>query len=138
LADKTKHMAHDEVFLTGVLDEFRTALRMEIDAARRHESTSAVCLINGRRIAQVGSNYQYVFDIENALNLPGDAPGDLYVPGHPPFDVIIISVDGMAITISVPQDLGKFVSSARPQSNLAHLMRKLIERIEALANKANP
>jgi len=138
LIGKSQSLVHDDIFLTGVLEEFRTALRNEIEAARRHESSSAVFLINGRRIAQVGSNYQYVFDVENLLNLPGDAPGDLYVPGRSPLDVIIISVDGMAITLSAPEDLGPVVPSARLQSNLAHLMRKLIERIEALANTPNP
>ena len=138
MTEISQSLVHDDVFLTGVLEEFRTALRIEIEAARRHESSSAVSLINGRRIAQVGSNYQYVFDVENVLNLPGDAPGDLYVPGRHRLDVIIISVDGMAITLSVPEDLGPFVPSARLQSNLAHLMRKLIERIEALANTPNP
>jgi len=127
-----------EAHLSGVLWEFREALRREIEAARRHESSSGTALANGRRIAQIGGAYQYVFDLENALNLPGDAPGDLYIPGHSPLPVIVISVDGMAMTLSVTQDLGSFVPEARLQSNLAHLMRKLIERIEALAGEPNP
>ncbi|MDD5529326.1 MAG: AAA domain-containing protein, partial [bacterium] len=128
----------EEVPLTGILSEFRTALREEIEAARRNESSSAVSLINGRRIAQVGGNYQYLFDLENVLNVPGDMPGDLYVEGHAPLNVTIVSVYGMAVTLSVPEDLGKFVPTARLRSNLAYLMSKLIERIEVLANKANP
>lgn len=123
--------------LSGQLAEFRTALQEEIDAARRNESSSAISLINGRRIAQIGGSYQYVFDVENILNLPGDAPGDLYVPGYPPQEVVVLSVDGMTITLSVPQDLGGIVSNARLQSNLAHLMRKLIDRIEGLAGREN-
>ena len=127
-----------EVPLEGRLAEFRSALREEIEAARRSESSSAIALINGRRIAQIGGSYQYAFDLENPLNLPGDAPGDLYVHGHPPQEVCVISVDGMTITLSVPRDLGRVVASARLQSNLAHLMRKLIERVEGLASRSNP
>lgn len=123
--------------LSGRLAEFRTALQDELDAARRNESSSAIPLINGRRIAQIGDSYQYVFDVENILNLPGDAPGDLYVPGHPPQEVVVVSVDGMTIILSVPQDLGGIVPNARLQSNLAHLMRKLIDRIEGLARREN-
>lgn len=126
-----------EVKLSGVLSEFRIALNEEIEAARRHESSSAVPLINGRRIAQIGRNFQYIFQIENVLNFPGDAPGDLYLPGCSPLNVIIVSIDGLAITLSLPEDIGAFVPMARLQSNLAHLMRKLIERIEAHANKTN-
>ncbi len=128
----------DRVELEGVLAEFRTALEEEINAARVFESSNAVDLMNGRRIAKIGKNYQYLFEIENALNLPGDTPGDLIVPGNPPLNVIIVSIEGLAITVSVSADLGSFVASARLKSNLTYLMKKLIERIEGYANKRNP
>jgi len=73
----TGHMwngGQDEIFLSGMLAEFRTALRQEIEATRRHEASSAVPLINGRRIAQIGGGYQYVFDAENLLDLPACSP----------------------------------------------------------------
>jgi len=129
---------NDEIALTGKLAEFRTALIHEINTATNNASSSAIQLINGRKIAQVGKSYQYIFDVENALNLPGDTPGDLYVPGRNPIEVVIISIEGMAITLSIPENLGKFVPNARLQSNLAFLMRKLIERIESKANTSNP
>ena len=128
----------NDVLLTGILSEFRTALLREIDAATNSASSSAVPLINGRKIAQVGAAYQYIFDVENALNLPGDTPGDLHVPGRSPIEVVIISIEGMAITLSIPANLGKFIPNARLQSNLAFLMRKLIERIESKVNILNP
>jgi superfamily I DNA and/or RNA helicase len=124
--------------LPGLLSEFRLALTEEIEAARRHESSSAVPLVNGKKIAQIGSAFQYIFQIENILNLPGDAPGDLILPGRLPLSVIIISIDGLKISLSIPEDIGDFVPSARLQSNLAFLMRKLIERIEAYGGKPNP
>ena len=132
-----ENIEHEEVILSGMLAEFRIALLQEIDAASRSASSSAVPLINGKRIAQVGSSYQYIFDIESALNLPGDAPGDLYVPGHSPLEVVVISIDGMAITLSIPENLGAFVPSAHLRSNLAYLMRKLIDRIESKADTPN-
>ena len=82
------------IALVGKLDEFRTALQEEINAARAFESSNAVELRNGRQIAKLGKSYQYVFEIENALNLPGDTPGDLLVPDHPPLNVIIVSIEG--------------------------------------------
>ncbi|MCK4528996.1 ATP-binding domain-containing protein, partial [candidate division WOR-3 bacterium] len=126
------------VKLDGVLGEFRTALQEEIQAARAFESSNAVQLRNGRRIAKIGKNFQYLFEIENALNLPGDTPGDLLIPDNPPINVIIVSIEGLAITISIPEDIGSFVPIARLKSNLTYLMIRLIERIEAYANKSNP
>jgi hypothetical protein len=126
-----------EVFLTGRLAEFRTALLQEIDAASRQETSSSVMLTNGRRIGQLGGSFQYVFDIENALNLPGDAPGDLFVPGRQSIQVTIVAVDGMLITLAVSEDLGPGVPSACLKSNLTMLMRQLIGRIEERAETAN-
>ncbi len=128
----------EQIVLPEILSEFRTALLQEISAATTNASSSAVPLINGRKIAQVGGSFQYIFDIENALNLPGDTPGDLHIPGRSPIEVVIISVEGMAITLSIPENLGKFIPNAKLQSNLALLMRKLIERIESKACTSNP
>lgn len=128
----------EEVKLEGVLDEFRTALQEEMKAVRAFESSNAVVLKNGRRIAKVGKSFQYLFEIENALNLPGDTPGDLLIPGSPPLNVFIISIDGLAITLSIQEDLGKDVQYAQLRSNLTYLMKILIERIEGYTNKTNP
>jgi len=126
-----------EVELVGLLAGFRAALRQEIEASRRANASAAVPLVNGRRIGQLGSAYQYLFEVDNVLNLPGDAPGDLMVAGRRPLEVTVIAIEGLSITLSVGADLGSFVPSARLQSNLAHLMRKLIERLEAMKDLVN-
>lgn len=127
-----------ETPLAGDLAEFRTALEKEIRAAKQKASSSAVPLSNGRKIAQIGESYQYLFTIDSFLNVPGDTPGDLIVPGKGSFETIIISVEGLNITLSVTLDLGAFVPEARLLSDLTMLMRKLIERIENLNGKENP
>lgn len=126
-----------EVVLTGLLAEFRDALTQELEAARRTSANSAAILVNGRRIARAGSTYQYVFDLENVLNAPGDAPGDLRVGAGPLREVTIISVEGLSLTLSVGEDLGPYVPYARLEQNLTQLMRKLIERLESLRDQEN-
>ena len=127
-----------EVPLSGVLADFRTALREEIDAARKAASSSAVPLVNGHRIGQAASGYQYVFTVESALSLPDGAPGDLMIPDYPPLEATVVSIDGMAVTVSISQDAGDFIPRARLQSNLVHLLRQLIERVEGMAGRNNP
>ena len=124
--------------LTGRLEEFREALELEISAARRASSSSAVPLINGRLVGHLAEGYQYAFSVENPLNAPGGMPADLIVPDRGRFDVVVVSVDGLRVTLSVPQSLGDFVPRARLQSDLTMLMQKLIERIEDLAGRPNP
>jgi hypothetical protein len=99
--------------------------------------SSAVPLTNGRKIGQVGVAFQYAFTIDSVLNVPGDAPGDLIVPGKERLPTTIISTEGLTITISVGIDLGNFVPNARLETDLTFLLRKLIERIEALNAKSN-
>lgn len=133
----TEPYPNAEAVLTGRLAEFRTALRQEMEAIGRCAASSGVGLVHGRRIGLVGGSVYYIFEIENALDLPGDAPGDLLLPNREPLEVSVVAVDGMAITLSVPQDLGSFVPCARLHSNLTFLMRKLIERIETKVNLPN-
>lgn len=128
---------NDRPPLTAHRDEFRRAIDQEMDAATKAASSDAVPLRNGRRVAQVGGAFQYHFDVENILTLPADSPGDLCVPGHPPTQAMIVSVEGLRVVISVPVDLGQFIASAQLISDLSHLMRKLIQRVEAYETKPN-
>jgi AAA domain len=123
--------------LRGVLNEFRIALREEISVAQKTSSSNAVPLTNGRRISQLGGTFQYSFTVDSILNVPGDAPGDLMVAGQR-LPVVIVSTEGLTITLSVGTDLGEFVPNARLQTDLTFLLRKLTERIEALNAKENP
>lgn len=124
--------------LPPLLEEFRTALQDEIEVAKRSSSSSAVPLTNGRKVASLGSAHQYAFLIDSVLNMPDGTPGDLVIPGKAPLAATIVSVEGLRIVISVETDLGNFVSTAKLQTNLTILMRKLIERIENNANQQNP
>lgn len=128
----------EKVALSGRLEEFRTALEEEISAARVNAFGNGIGLLSGRRIAQVGKSFQYVFRLEKVINLPDDVPGEIHIPSKKPTDVTIVSIDGMSIILSSQTDLGDFVSSGQLVSNLTFLLQKLIERIEALSNKQNP
>src|SRR5215207_3109698 len=101
--------AQDEVELVGVLDEFRTALREELEAARRLAASSGIQLLNGQLIGQAAESYQYAFTLESVLNLPDDLPGELRIPGRRPVEATIVSLEGISITISVPEPLGDFI-----------------------------
>lgn len=124
--------------LPPLLEEFRAALEDEIEVAKRNSSSSAVPLTNGHKVASLGSAHQYAFLIDSVLNMPDGAPGDLVIPGKAPLAATIVSTEGLRIVISVETDLGNFVPTAKLQTNLTILMRKLIERIENNASQQNP
>jgi superfamily I DNA and/or RNA helicase/ssDNA-binding Zn-finger/Zn-ribbon topoisomerase 1 len=81
-----------------------------------------------------------VFRVDSALNLPDDSPGDLHVAGRVarPLETTIVAINGLEITLSVGEDLGDYVPRATLQSNLTHLLRTLIQRVEGFAERVNP
>ena len=123
--------------LFGKLAEFRDALLFEIDASDRSSSNNAIPIINGRVSGRVGPIVQYSFEIENVLTVPADTPGNLHVPGQGDFEVSIVAIDGLSITIAIQAELGAFVANAELRTNLTFLMRKLIQRIEEWGQKPN-
>jgi superfamily I DNA and/or RNA helicase len=132
-----KRVEETQQLLPPLLDEFRAALQDEIEVAKRNVSNRAIPLSNGHKVGQQGSAFQYAFLIDSVLNTPDGTLGDIVVPGKAPVEATIVSVEGLRIVISVETDLGKFVPSARLQTNLTFLMRKLIERIETNAATDN-
>lgn len=132
----TEPSAVAEVPLSGLLLEFREALRAEIEAARHASQSGAVQLVHGERVGRVAGGHQYVFRIESPqLALPDDLPGDLYVPGRERVDANVVSMAGSTLTLSVAEDLGAYVPRASLASNLTNLLRKLISSIEDISSE---
>ncbi|MBN2236323.1 MAG: AAA family ATPase, partial [Bacteroidales bacterium] len=117
--------------------EFRKALEEEIKSAKTDAYGQAISLISGRKISQMGKSFQYSFHLENALNLPIDAPGELHIPNRKPVEITIVSVEGLTILLGSREDLGDYVPQARLVSDLTFLLKKLVERIEELADTEN-
>ena len=139
-AVKTRPSREEEpkVPLTGVRDEFRSALEAEIEAATRTAASGAVPLVNGRRLDGLASSFQYAFSAVSILNVPSDSPAELLIDGQEPLDAIVISVEGLAVTVSVQRDLGETVAAARLRSDMAFLLKRLIGRIEQTREFDNP
>jgi hypothetical protein len=127
-----------EIPLSGVRAEFRTALRAEIDAATRAAATAAIPLADGRKIGRLADAFQYAFGAEAAINAPGDCAGELSIAGLPPVEAVVIAVDGLDVTLSVPRDLGGRVPRAVLRIDLVFPLRRLIARIEETGRKPNP
>lgn len=123
--------------LPELLGEFREALESEIEAIKKKSSSSAIPLVNGKRITDLGNQYQYVFILDSILDTPDGSPAELIVPGKPSIEAIIVTVEELRITLSVGTDLGDFVPFAKLQSDLSILLKKLIDRIENHSSTQN-
>lgn len=127
-----------QVPLSGVRAEFRTALRAEIEAAERAAAAAAIPLVDGRKIGRFADAFQYAFGAEAAINAAGDCAGELSVAGLPPVEAVVIAVEGLDLTLSVPQDLGDRVPRAMLRIDVVFPLHRLIARIEETGRKPNP
>jgi AAA domain len=127
-----------EVPLSGVRAEFRTALRAEIEAAKRAVAASATALEAGRRMGRHADAVLYVFSAPSAISVASDSPGELIIEGFPPLEAVVVSVEGLDVTVSVPVDLGDRVPRAVLRRDLVLPLRRLIARIEEAGSTPNP
>jgi hypothetical protein len=127
-----------EIPLSGVPAEFRTALRAEIEAAKRVVVPSAIPLEAGRRMGRLAGVVQYVFSATAAISVPSDSPGELVVEGLTPMKAVVVSVEGLDVTVSVSVELGDRVARAVLRTDVLLPLRGLIARIEEAGSEPNP
>jgi hypothetical protein len=127
-----------EIPLSGVRAEFRTALRVEIEAAKRAAATSVIPLEAGRKVGRLAGALQYVFTATAAIGVPSDSPGELIVEGLSPAEAVVVSVEGFDVTVSVSVELGDRVPRAVLRRDLVFPLRRLIARIEEAGSEPNP
>lgn len=132
------HQTVERIQLPNLLDDFRTALEEEIDAASRNSSSSAIPLIDGKLVGKAAQSFQYAFKLETVLNTPGDTPGELVIPHRPRVPLTIVSIEGLKVVVSVEENLSGFVPKAWLRTDLSFLMKKLVSRIEDKAELRNP
>jgi hypothetical protein len=123
---------------SDVRAEFRAALRAEIEAAERAIAASAIDLHAGRRVGRLADAVQYLFSAALAVSVPSDTPGELIVEGRPPLGAVVVSVEGLDVTVSVPRELGDLVPRAILQRDPVLPLRSLIARIEEVGSGPNP
>jgi hypothetical protein len=79
-----------EVPLSGMREEFRAALRAEIEAAERTAATAAIPLADGRKIGRLADAFQNAFGAEAAINAAGDCAAELSIGGRPPVEAVVL------------------------------------------------
>jgi len=131
--------ASDRQPLRAPLDEFTTALEQEITAAQANLSATAVALTDGKLVAPVGGAFHYTFDTLARVGVPPDTEGQLILPDRPgnPIDVRLVEIAELKVTLAVATHIGRAVPSAKLQTDLTMLLKRLIARIEEKAQEGH-
>ncbi|QIF04265.1 AAA domain-containing protein [Roseimicrobium sp. ORNL1] len=120
------------------LQEFKVALREEIEAAKKNLASTAVLLSQGKLIAPIGSSFHYEFQTQRQLRVPPDTPGELRLDSGQNVNVIIVESTETEVTLDVPVNFGRIVPNAKLITNLTMLLEKLISRIEEKGETPHP
>ena len=131
--------APDRQPLRAPLDEFTAALEQEITAAQANLSATAVALTDGKLVAPVGGAFHYTFDTLARVGVPPDTEGQLILPNRPdnPIDVRLVEIAELKVTLAVGTHIGRAVPSAKLQTDLTMLLKRLIARIEEKAQEGH-
>lgn len=125
----------EEVMLTGMLGEFREALRDEIKKIEKSGQTSTL-LKGGRLIESNGSDFWYRFQVDYLPSVPPDTPCNLII-GKNHYNVTVVSFDENEIILASAVELQDIIAIARLENGATVLMKRLIKRIEENADKEN-
>lgn len=126
----------EEVLLTGVLAEFREALRDEIKKIEKSGHSSTL-LRGGRRVESNGGDFWYRFQVDYLPSIPSDVPCNLIV-GKNKYNVTVVSFDESEIILASSVELPDAIVQAKLENGATVLMERLIKRIEDNAEKENP
>ena len=125
----------ENVMLSGMLAEFRDALRDEIKEIEK-SGLSSIILKEGHRL-YTSSGYWYQFKIEYLPNIPEETPCKLTI-GNENHDVTVIGFDDNYLTIEAKEELPNTIAEAKLENGTAVLLEILIKRIEHNSIKDNP
>ncbi len=136
MKESSKDLKEKEVELTGILKEFRDALKTEIEIIKKC-GQSSILLKNGHRINYDKSNYWYEFKIDYLPTMPEDTPCNLII-GNETYKVTVVSFDDTQIIVSSDVELPPAIASAKLDNGATVLMERMIDRIEVNSTKDNP
>lgn len=125
----------EQVQLIGFLDEFRSAIKDEIEEIKK-SGQSSVLLKEGHRL-YTSSGFWYEFKIDYLPNIPADTPCKLTI-GNEDYDVTVIAFDDNNLTIETKDELPNTIAEAKLENGTMVLLELLIKRIESNSTKANP
>ena len=128
--------AQEEFLLTGILNEFRVALRDEITIIKKSGYSSTI-LKNGKRIDGFNGFFWYCFQVDYLPTIPADTPCNLFIGGSQ-YNVTVVRFDESEITVASSIVLPDALANARLDNGATVLLERLIKRIEDNSQKENP
>lgn len=120
----------------AIINEFIDALAIEIETLKKGKGGGLVNVYNGELIRRTLELYIYQFTLENFLIAMDDTPANIEVNGKE-YECNIISVAGQRVQVSLEQNLGERIATAKIKTNTWYLLERLRKKFEDnLENKS--
>lgn len=107
------------------------ALGLEVAAIKAKGGGSRVDLRGGQRVGEVGDSWLYAFPLSEERRLRDDTPIRLSC-GDRDVDGTIVSVRDGVLVVSLEEDLGPSIATARLVTDDSFLVQRLKDRLEAV------
>ena len=109
-------------------NQFKQAIQDEITALRK-AGGQTVIITDGRRLGKRDGKNIYSFSTDTEIRLPDDTSVDIvYQKERYPSN--LLSIEGFDLLVSIPQNIGDKISSARMTTEPWFLLEKLQERLD--------
>ena len=112
-----------------IISEFISALDSEIKALKKGHSGNTVQIYNGEFLYESNNLFVYMFSLDSILVAIDDTPAEIEV-NKENYKCYIVTIDGQNVTISIENDLGKKIPTAKLKINAWYLLEILKEKYE--------
>ncbi len=112
-----------------IISEFISALDSEITALKKGRGGNTVQIFNGEFLYQANNLFVYMFSLNSILVTIDDTPAEIEVDKEN-YKCYIVTIDGQNLTISIENDLGKKIPTAKLKINAWYLLEILKEKYE--------
>ena len=113
------------------IENMVAALNLEVEAIKKSSRSSVLELRAGIKQGTVGSDTLYSFPLAEEPNLRDDSPVKIVIGGKE-VDGTIVSARNGVLTVSLVQDLGVQIPSARLVVNDSFLIERLRDRLQEI------
>lgn len=110
-----------------IIQEFIQSLDEEIEAIKnpkKGKGGSIVKIFNGRFLREIAGLFVYVFNLENFLVALEESPAEIEIRGSR-YPAQVLLTRALEVEIGIEHFCGQFISEAKLQTNLWHLLELL-------------
>lgn len=121
--------------MLSIIKEFIAALNVEIKELKQGRGRNPIPVYNGELIQDSINFFIYQFNLNNILTTMDNTPGEIEVNGRN-YNCNVVTVSGQTVTLSLEENVGNKIPSAKLKINSWYLLEILKKKYEESGDNA--